>query len=72
MFLIMGKIASESDFSDLVGKLGLYTATVMVGLIIHSGLILPLIYVLFLRKNPYTMYPAIAQALATAFGTSSR
>ncbi len=52
--------------------LGLYIATVMAGLIIHGGIILPLIYFIFVRKNPARYLYGILQAMATALGTASR
>ena len=52
--------------------LGLYIATVMTGLVIHGFIILPLLYFLFVRKNPVRYIYGILQAMATALGTASR
>lgn len=60
------------DFSVLLGQVGFYFITVLVGLFIHGSLVLPGIYFLAVRKNPYKFIAGISQALATAFGTSSR
>jgi len=52
--------------------LGLYIATVVCGLIIHGFIILPLIYLIFVRTNPYKYLLGALQALLTALGTASR
>ncbi|XP_059149028.1 excitatory amino acid transporter 3-like [Physella acuta] len=70
-FLITAKIVEMEDFSVLLGKVGLYFITVLIGLFIHGSVVLPLIYFVLVRKNPYTFIYGISQALATAFGTSS-
>ena len=50
---------------------GLYMMTIAIGLSIHFFIVLPLIYYLFLRKNPIDQYRHMASALATVFATSS-
>ena len=50
---------------------GLYMVTIAVGLSIHFLVVLPLIYYLFLRKNPLDQFRHMASALATVFATSS-
>lgn len=71
-FLIAAKVVDMEDFSVLLGKVGLYFITVLIGLAIHGAIVLPFIYFILVRKNPYTFIYGISQALATAFGTSSR
>ncbi|VDP97842.1 unnamed protein product [Trichobilharzia regenti] len=51
--------------------LGLYMATVIVGLIIHLFIVLALLYALILRKNPYIFFKGMLQAFLTALGTAS-
>ncbi|XP_019632550.1 PREDICTED: excitatory amino acid transporter 1-like [Branchiostoma belcheri] len=71
-FLIAGKIIEMyDDLSALAGALGLYTITVLVGLAIHGLIILPLLYFVFVRKNPFVFIAGLVQALLTAVGTSS-
>ena len=72
MFLIMGKMASVGDFSELISSLGFYFLTVLLGLAIHALIVLPSIFYFFCRRNPFAYASGVAQALATAFGTSSR
>uniref|UniRef100_A0A8C1HA97 Amino acid transporter n=1 Tax=Cyprinus carpio carpio TaxID=630221 RepID=A0A8C1HA97_CYPCA len=69
--LICGKIAAIGDLEVVARQLGMYMVTVIVGLIIHGGIILPLIFFAVTRKNPFTFYSGIFQAWITALGTAS-
>lgn len=69
--LIAEKFASMENIDGTFESLAKYMLTVIGGLIIHSVLILPVIYVIFTRKNPLTYVKGLVQALLTAFGTSS-
>ncbi|XP_058806435.1 excitatory amino acid transporter 1-like isoform X1 [Phymastichus coffea] len=71
LFLVASKIIEMDSLNTVVGQLGMYFLTVMVGLCIHGFLVLPTIYFLFTRKNPFSYVSNMAQAMATAFGTSS-
>ncbi|XP_007441016.1 excitatory amino acid transporter 5-like [Python bivittatus] len=71
VFLIAGKIL-EMENPALTGKkLGLYAMTVVIGLAIHGLCFLPLLFVLFTRKNPFSFIRGILQALLIALATSS-
>ena len=70
--LIAGKVASMENISDVLEKLGLYMATVITGLVIHAFIVLPLLYFIFTRRNPFKFILGMRAALLTAFGTSSR
>lgn len=72
MFLIAAQIIEMDDPIKELEALGLYMATVLAGLAIHSILILPFLYFLMVRKNPYKYLYGVLQALVTAFGTASR
>lgn len=69
--LIAGKVASMENIGDVLTKLGLYMATVISGLLIHAFIVLPLIYFVITRKNPFKFMLGLRAALLTAFGTSS-
>uniref|UniRef100_A0A672LH18 Amino acid transporter n=1 Tax=Sinocyclocheilus grahami TaxID=75366 RepID=A0A672LH18_SINGR len=69
--LICGKIAAIGDLEMVARQLGMYMVTVIVGLVIHGGLILPVIFFAVTRKNPFTFYSGIFQAWITALGTAS-
>uniref|UniRef100_A0A673XE34 Amino acid transporter n=1 Tax=Salmo trutta TaxID=8032 RepID=A0A673XE34_SALTR len=71
MFLVAGKIVEMEDVGTLFASLGKYIACCIVGHAIHGLLVLPGIYFIITRKNPYTFLWGIFTALATGFGTSS-
>lgn len=71
MFLVASKIVEMESLGDVVQQLGMYFLTVIIGLCIHGFIVLPFIYFVFTRKNPFTYVSNMAQAMATAFGTSS-
>ena len=72
LFLIAGKIVEMKDLAQVGGQLGMYTVSVTVGLLIHGLFVLPLLYFLVTKKNPYSFIGGLLQALITALGTSSR
>ncbi|XP_075706385.1 excitatory amino acid transporter 5-like [Rhinoderma darwinii] len=71
VFLIAGKILEMEDPSVIGRKLGLYAITVMAGLIIHGVFLLPLLYLIITKKNPFSFIQGILQALLIALATSS-
>lgn len=71
LFLVAGKIMEMEDVGSLFASLGKYILCCLLGHAIHGLMVLPLIYFLFTRKNPYRFLWGIVTALATAFGTSS-
>ncbi|XP_013777991.1 excitatory amino acid transporter-like isoform X1 [Limulus polyphemus] len=71
MSLIIGKIMSITDLARTAQQLGLYMLTVIIGLVIHAGLTLPLIFFVITRKNPLTFLKGMLQAWITALGTAS-
>jgi Na+/H+-dicarboxylate symporter len=71
MFLIAAEIVSMKDPIEELQALGLYMATVLAGLAIHGAIILPGIYLVIVRRNPFKYLYGLLQALLTAFGTAS-
>ncbi|XP_054163884.1 excitatory amino acid transporter 3-like [Oppia nitens] len=71
IFLVLPQILNVKDLSQLLGSVGWYTLTVMVGLAIHSIFVLPATYLILVRKNPYKIITQMLAALMTAFGTGS-
>ncbi|KAL1768977.1 neutral amino acid transporter B(0) [Sigmodon hispidus] len=71
LFLVASKIVEMKDVRQLFIGLGKYILCCLLGHAIHGLLVLPLIYFIFTRKNPYQFLWGIMTPLATAFGTSS-
>lgn len=71
LFLVASKIVEMKDIRQLFIRLGKYILCCLLGHAIHGLLVLPLIYFIFTRKNPYRFLWGIMTPLATAFGTSS-
>ncbi|XP_028299486.1 excitatory amino acid transporter 4 isoform X2 [Gouania willdenowi] len=71
LFLIAGKIVEMKDLAEMGSQLGMYTVSVIVGLLIHGLFVLPLLFFLVTRRNPYSFIGGLLQALITALGTSS-
>ncbi|KAH0631574.1 hypothetical protein JD844_005968 [Phrynosoma platyrhinos] len=53
MFLVAGKIVEMEDVAILFASLGKYICCCLVGHAIHGLLVLPVIYFIFTRRNPY-------------------
>lgn len=70
-FLILSKILEMDDIAGVFAKLGLYFLTVACGILFHGFVILPTIFFVLTKKNPVKFIGNMAQAIATAFGTSS-
>lgn len=60
------------DITAMGSQLGMYTISVICGLLIHATIVLPTLYFIVTRKNPFLFIGGLLQALMTALGTSSR
>lgn len=56
---------------ELAMEIGKYVLSVVVGLSIHGLIILPLILILFAKRNPLVYVQNLGKALLTAFSTAS-
>ncbi len=70
--LVAARIAAMDDIVEAMGKLGLYMVTVLCGFLVHSLIVIPLVFFVVTRKNPYDFMKGLKEALMTAFGISSR
>ncbi|XP_056423924.1 neutral amino acid transporter A [Hyla sarda] len=71
MFLVGSKIVEMGNLVLLVTSLGKYIMASILGHIIHGGIVLPLIYFAFTRKNPFTFLLGLITPFTTAFATCS-
>ena len=69
-FLVVGTVG-RIGLESVVGPLGSYMVTVLVGLGIHGFIVLPLILWFLGRCNPFRFMWQMRKALLTAFGTDS-
>ncbi|CAL4077089.1 unnamed protein product [Meganyctiphanes norvegica] len=70
-FLVASMMIKMDDFSVMLGQVGMYFLTVVVGIGIHGFIVLPAIYILLTRKLPFTFVANMGQALITAFATAT-
>jgi len=66
-----GEAAEGGRFWQELSQIGWYFTTVLVGLAIHVTVVLPAIYWVVRRQNPYTYLMAMSRSLLTAFSTAS-
>lgn len=72
IFGIIAKLVAEQEnLGALFSRLGLYGLVVILGLVIHSGITLPLLIKIFAKVNPINHFKAVREPLLTAFSTSS-
>jgi len=60
------------DPSSVFVQLAYYMITVLAGLAIHGFIVLPLVYLIACRKNPFLFIHGMLKAILTAWGTASR
>lgn len=71
VFLLVAWTIGSIGLSAIGGSLAKYIGTVLLGLLIHGVIVLPLVVLIFTRKNPYRFMWQMRRALLTAFGTDS-
>ncbi|XP_018530803.1 excitatory amino acid transporter 3 isoform X1 [Lates calcarifer] len=70
LFMITSHVVEVHDW-ETTFKLGKFMVVVIIGLIIHGGIVLPLIYFVCVRHNPAAVIKGISPALLTALVISS-
>ena len=71
VFFLMTWTVGKIGLTTLIGPISLYIVTVLLGLFIHGVIVLPLILLVFTRRNPFRFMWRMRKALLTAFGTDS-
>lgn len=69
--LIAAKLAGMGDIGESFKLLGYLMGTAITGLLCHGLIILPLVYLIFTRKNPIVYVKNMSDAIFTAYGTDS-
>ena len=70
--LIAAKVAGMDDVLTALNMVGMYMVTIISGLLIHALVVLPAVYLVVTRRNPFQFLVGMRDALVTAFGISSR
>ncbi|KAL3868595.1 hypothetical protein ACJMK2_041396 [Sinanodonta woodiana] len=71
LFLVAAKLVEMEDISTIFEQIGFYFLTVMAGLFVHGFVVLPLVYLIAVRRNPFVFMYNMLKALLTAWGTAS-
>ncbi len=69
--IVAQQVAVQTNLLDTLSRLGLFAATVVLGLFLHGGIIMPLIIKLIGNINPIKHLKAMKTVLITAFSTAS-
>ncbi|MDH5654776.1 MAG: dicarboxylate/amino acid:cation symporter [Spirochaetia bacterium] len=72
--LVAGQIANSGGVDNFLQDLWMirfYVLNVVIGLLIHSLIVLPLLIRIFARRNPFTYLADLFPAVAVAFSTAS-
>ncbi|XP_074113544.1 excitatory amino acid transporter 2 [Cotesia typhae] len=69
--VIAGKILGVDDLALVMSQLAWFIVTVVIGVFFYQLVIMQLIYVAFVRKNPFKFYAGLAQGTLTAFAMAS-
>jgi Na+/H+-dicarboxylate symporter len=71
VFFVVAARVGQVGLSNLVGPIGMYALTVILGLGLHAFVVLPLLLLLLGRTNPYAFMWQMRKPLVTAFSTAS-
>ncbi|MEM6701191.1 MAG: dicarboxylate/amino acid:cation symporter [Acidobacteriota bacterium] len=70
VFALIARAVSSLGLG-VAAQVGKWILTLSLGLAIHLFVVLPLVFFLLTRKNPFAHYRAVGSAMAMAFSTSS-
>ena len=69
--VIAGKILAVNDLALVMSQLAWFIVTIVIGVFFYQLVIMQLIYLAFVRKNPFKFYAGLAQGTLTAFAMAS-
>lgn len=70
--IVVGVVAEQREnLGAVLGSMGKYFATVLIGLVIHATITLPMIIRFIGKVNPWKQFQAMTTPLLTAFSTRS-
>lgn len=69
--IITGKLLGIANLYEILSQLAMFVFCVSLGLAFHQLVMLPALYFLYLRKNPFAFYANLVDPWITAFGVSS-
>ncbi|KAK0175455.1 hypothetical protein PV327_009203 [Microctonus hyperodae] len=69
--VIAGKILGVTDLALVMSQLAWFIVTVVIGVFFYQLVIMQLIYLAIVRKNPFKFYAGLAQGTLTAFAMAS-
>ncbi|KAK5615715.1 hypothetical protein CRENBAI_023018 [Crenichthys baileyi] len=70
LFMIASHVVEVQNWESVI-KLGKFAGVVILGLFVHSFIVLPLLYLVFVRRNPFVLFKQVSKALLTAAIISS-
>lgn len=69
--IITGKLLIIDDLAKVLSQLALFMCVTIFGMLLHQFVLMPAIYFLFIRKNPYKFLYNLREAWVTAFAVAS-
>ncbi|OXU20632.1 hypothetical protein TSAR_001919 [Trichomalopsis sarcophagae] len=69
--VIAGKILGVADLSLVMSQLAWFIITIVIGVFFYQLVIMQLIYLIIVKKNPFKFYAGLAQGTLTAFAMAS-
>ncbi|XP_046843125.1 excitatory amino acid transporter-like [Xenia sp. Carnegie-2017] len=69
--IIASNLAGMEDITGTTERLGMYLGALLITFVLHGFVVLPIIYAIIKRKNPFQLFRVISQALLMGLGTAS-
>lgn len=69
--IITGQLLAISNILEVFSHLAIFLLCVTIAIALHQLIMLPLIYFVFLRKNPFSFFTKLGEPWITSFGVSS-